>query len=211
MLAIQTIETVDRNSLKINRRKSKKSQIFLFDTQRRFEDYISKIKYRRNGNYDDIPHFVITKLGMIYQLFDTNYSSVTFDDHQLGKKQIKIALENLGWLSKNTITGILNNWIGDPYRSDPYVRNWRNYFYWDRYTDAQMESLSILCETLCLKHDIIKQTVPSSGYLERVSKFNGIVCKSNFSNIYTDINPSFKYEVIFNQKKNEENLSLIHI
>ena len=36
---------------------------------------------------------------MIYQIFDTNYSSNTFNNPDLDKKQIKIAVENLGWLS----------------------------------------------------------------------------------------------------------------
>jgi hypothetical protein len=64
-----------------------------------------------------------------------------------------------------------------------------------------MESLSQLCEDLCEKHGIFKQVVPSQGYLENVSNFKGIVCKSNFSNIYTDINPSFNFRIFFNNAK----------
>lgn len=75
--------------------------------------------------------------------------------------------ENLGWLNKNTITGVLNNWIGDPYRSEPYIKNWRNYYFWDPYTEIQMNSLSDLCEDLSEEHSIFKQTVPSNGYLEK--------------------------------------------
>jgi hypothetical protein len=47
--------------------------------------------------------------------------------------------------------------------------------------------------------------VPSQGYLENASNFNGIVCKSNFASIYTDINPSFNFRVFFsNSRKNEK-------
>jgi N-acetyl-anhydromuramyl-L-alanine amidase AmpD len=201
MLEIHDVDVLDKDKLNIVKKRSKKTQILLFDTQRRVDDYINKIKYRRNGKHDDVPHFVISKLGMVYQLFDTNYSSNTFNDPKLDKKQIKIAIENLGWLNKNTITGILNNWIGDPYRSEPHIRNWRNYYFWDKYNEAQMESLSMLCEHLCEKHGIFKQYVPSQGYLENVSNFKGIVCKSNFSNIYTDINPSFNFRTLFNHAK----------
>ena len=186
------------------KRKTKKSQILLIDTQRRFDDFVNKLKYRKNGKYEDVPHFIVTKLGTVYQLFDSNHTSNTFDNFKIDKKQIKIAVENLGWLTKNTITGVLNNWIGDPYRSEPYVRSWRNYFFWDKYTEAQVESLSKLCSFLCDKHDIFKQIVPSQGIIESIVKFEGIVCKSNFSNIYTDINPSFNFEVFFNQLKNEK-------
>jgi len=98
MLVIHEIEKIDYNSLIINKRKSKKTQIFLYDTQRRFDDFVNKIEHRNNGKFDDIPHFIVTKLGSIYQLFDTNYSSNTFNDSQNDKRMIKIAIENLGWL-----------------------------------------------------------------------------------------------------------------
>ena len=205
MLVINDIDTLDKDKLNVVKRKSKKTQILLYDTQRRVDDFVNKIKYRKNGTYDEVPHFIISKLGLVYQLFDTDYSSNTFNNPNNDKKQIKIASENLGWLNKNTITGVLNNWIDDPYRSEPYVRNWRNYYFWDRYNEDQLKSLSELCDYLCDKHEIFKQTVPSQGYMEKVSNFKGIVCKSNFSSIYTDINPSFNFKVFFNDAKENEN------
>jgi N-acetyl-anhydromuramyl-L-alanine amidase AmpD len=204
-MLVQDIEILDNKNLNIVRKKSKKTQIFLYDTQRRLDDFINKIKYRKNGKYEDVPHFVVSKLGMIYQLFDTDYSSNTFDDPQIDKKQIKIAIENLGWLNKNTITGVLNNWIGDPYRSEPHIRNWRNHYFWDKYGETQIQSLSDLCVDLCEKHNIIKQSVSTHGYLENATNFKGIVCKSNFSSIYTDINPSFNFGVFFNNTNENEN------
>jgi len=205
MLVINDIDTLDKDKLNVVKRKSKKTQIFLYDTQRRVDDFVNKIKHRKNGTYDEVPHFIISKLGLVYQLFDTDYSSNTFNDPNNDKKQIKIAIENLGWLNKNTITGVLNNWIDDPYRSEPYVRNWRNYYFWDRYGEDQLKSLSELCTHLTEKHNIYKQSVPSQGYMEKVSNFKGIVCKSNFSSIYTDINPSFNFKVFFNDAKENEN------
>ena len=198
-MLVQDVEILD--NLNITRRKSKKTQIFLYDTQRRMDDFLGKIKYRLNGKYDDVPHYIISKLGIVYQLFDTNYSSITFDDPEIDKKQIKIAVENLGWLNKDTITGVLYNWIGDPYRGEPHIRNWRNYYFWDVYPETQLKSLSELCNELCDKHKITKQSVPSHGYLENASNFRGIVCKSNFSSIYTDINPSFNFGFFFNHAK----------
>jgi hypothetical protein len=159
------------------------------------------IRYRKNGKYDDVPHFLVTKLGDIYQLYDTNHSSRTFGDSKTDRKMVKVAIENLGWLNKNTITGFLNNWIGDSYRSEPHIRNWRGHYFWDKYSDTQMESISELCDYICNKHEIFKQVVPSQGFLENVSNFKGIVCKSNFSNIYTDINPSFNFRTLFNYAK----------
>ena len=205
-MLIQNVEILDNSKLNITKRKTKKTQILLIDTQRRFDDYISKIKYRNNGNEDDVPHFIINKLGMAYQLYDTNHYSNSFQDDNINKKQIKIALENLGWLNKNTITGVLHNWIGDPYRTEPYIRTWRNYYFWDKYPEQQLETLSELCENICEKHNIFKQVVPSQGYIKNASNFKGIICKSNFSSIYTDINPSFNFSIFFNnaRKKNIE-------
>ena len=204
MLMIHKIDTIDDSKLNIKKRKSKKTQILLYDTQRRIDDFVNKIKHRKNGKYDDVPHFIVSKLGMVYQVFDSNHSSNTFNNPKVDNKMIKIAIENLGWLNKNTITGILNNWIGDPYRSDPHIRNWRNYYFWDKYNEDQLKSLSELCENLCDEHGIFKQTVPSQGYLENISNFKGIICKSNFSSIYTDINPSFNFRVFFNNTNENE-------
>jgi len=201
MLIVEDQEIIDNKVLNINRRKTKKTQILLYDTFRRVDDFLNKIKYRNNGKYEDIPHFIVTKIGTVVQLYDTNYSSNTFNNRSLDKKIIKIAIENLGWLNKNTITGFLNNWIGDSYRADPYIRNWREYYFWDRYGEQQMEAVSELCDMLCLKHGIPKHVVPSQGYLEHVSNFKGIACKSNYSNIYTDINPSFNFKIFFKNGK----------
>ena len=201
MLEIHNVEGLDNKTLNVVRRRTKKTQILLYDTSRRADDFINKLKYRKCGKYDEVPHFIVTKLGTVYQLFDTNYYSNTFDEPYIDKQFIKIAVENLGWLSKNTVTGFMHNWIGDPYRSEPYVRNWRNYYFWDKYNDTQLDSISELCDFLCEKHDIFKQTVPSNGYLENVTNFRGIVCKSNFSSIYTDINPSFNFRIFFNNEK----------
>lgn len=201
MLVIHDVDVLDKKKLNITRRKTKKTQIFLYDTLRKTDDFIHKLKYRRNGTYPDIPHFVVSKFGEVYQIFNTNYSSTTFMDPKIDKRLIKVAVENLGWLDKNTITGTYSNWIGDPYRSEPHIKSWRNRFFWDRYTEPQMESLSRLCEYLCETHNIFKQHVPSQAYFESILNFNGIVCKSNFSNIYTDINPSFNFRTLFNHAK----------
>lgn len=195
MLEIRDVETIDKDGLNHPKRSYKKKQILLYDTKRRIDDFVNKIKYRQNGQYEDIPHFIISKLGHIYSVMDPNYSSKTFGVDKIDRKQIKIGVENLGWLQKNTITGYFSNWIGDPHRSDPFVRSWRDRFYWDKYTDGQMKTIFNLCETLCDEHNIEKRVVPSNGLIENIEKFQGIVCKSNFSNIYTDINPSFNFKI----------------
>lgn len=205
MLPIHNVENLDSFKINVKRKKTKKNQILLYDTKRRLDDFLNKIKYRRNGAYDDVPHFVVSKIGNVYQIFDTDHSSNTFKDEKLDKKIIKIAIENLGWLNKNTINGFLNNWIGDPYRSEPFVKNWRNYYFWDKYGEDQLKAVSQLCDIICEKHNIKKQIVPSQGFFNNARNFKGVVCKSNFSDIYTDINPSFNFNIFF---KNAEQTNI---
>ncbi len=195
MLEILDAEAFNLNELNYKKRKYKKTQILLYDTKRRFDDFIKMLKYRRNGKYEDIPHFCITKTGKVYKLIEPDYMTKTFGDTSIDKKQIKIAIENLGWLNRNTIMGTYSNWINDVYRGEPHLRGWRGYFYWDIYTKEQLVALSNLSLVLCAHYDIPYQIVPSSGYFENAKNFNGIVSKSNFSDIYTDINPSFNFNI----------------
>jgi len=57
MLEILDAEVFNLNELNYKKRKYKKTQILLYDTKRRFDDFIKMLKYRRNGKYEDIPHF----------------------------------------------------------------------------------------------------------------------------------------------------------
>ena len=200
---IETTDVLSDVKLNITRRRAKKTQIFLYDTERRVDDYLTKLRYRNNEEYEDIPHFIITKSGKVIKIFNTNYSSKTFGDPNVDRRMIKISMENLGWLNKNTITGVLHNWIGDPYRSEPYIKKWRGYYFWDPYSEEQFRSLVKLSREICEKHNIPYQTVPGQGYLSNVRKFTGIVCKSNFLNIYTDINPSFNFNIFYKDEYKE--------
>jgi N-acetyl-anhydromuramyl-L-alanine amidase AmpD len=195
MLEILGAEAFNLDNLNYKKRKYNKTQILLYDTKRRFDDFIKMLKYRRNGKHEDIPHFCITKTGKVYKLIEPDYMTKTFGDTSIDKKQIKIAIENLGWLNRNTIMGTYSNWINDVYRGDPHLRGWRGYFYWDIYSKEQLTALANLCLLLCVHYDIPYQSVPSSGYFENAKNFNGIVSKSNFSDIYTDINPSFNFNI----------------
>ena len=51
MLEIHNVEGLDSKTLNITKRKSKKTQILLYDTGRRADDFINKLKYRKNGKF----------------------------------------------------------------------------------------------------------------------------------------------------------------
>lgn len=202
MLEILNVDDLNNKTLNIVRYRTKKKQIMLYDTSRKLDDYLNMLKYRMNGKYEDIPHFIISKRGQIFQLFDTRFYSRTFKDKDLDKTQVKIAVENLGWLSKNTINGFLHNWIDSPYRTEPYIKKWRNYFYWDIYTEDQLEAIKNLLPHICEEENIPNISISSNYYFKNAPKFNGILYKSNFSDIYTDINPSFDFKKIVQDEKN---------
>lgn len=204
MLEILNAEVLEDKKKILKRSKTKKRQILLQDTHRRIDDYFMMLKHRKNGKYVDVPHFCIDKLGNVYQILDTEYTTTTFGKNRLDSKQIKISLENLGWLNKNTITGIYINWINDPFRGQPFLKSWRNYYYWDAYTDEQMNALAKLVFELCTQHDITYKAVPSSGLLKNPENLSGILSKSNFSDIYTDINPSFNFNIFEQYVKQTE-------
>jgi hypothetical protein len=204
MLEILNVETFDLKLTQIKKRKYKKTQILLYDTGRKFEHFIKKIKHRNFGKYEDIPHFCITKTGKVYNLINPEHTTEGVFDPKTNNKQIKIAVENLGWLSKNTITGIYLNWIDDVYRGVPHIRSWRSNMYWDPYTTDQLNALADLCLILCVKYNINYNCVPSSGFIENAKNIDGIVSKSNFSDIYTDINPSFNFNIFQENVKQTE-------
>ena len=186
------------------KRKTKKKQILLVDTKRKLDNYLNMLTYRLNGKYESIPHFVITKTGDIINLFDTNYYSKFLGDN-FDKHRIIIAIENLGELSKNTITNTFQNYLLEKYRGKPFNYNWRNSAYWDSYTEEQFNSLCQLSKELIIKHKIKNVLSMNNNYFINSFNFNGIVFKSNLSNIYKDINPSFNFKGFYNfiHKTNE--------
>lgn len=174
----------------IVKRKTKKTQIMIYDTGRKVNNFINRIKYRLVTNYNDVPHFIITKEGEIFQLFDTKYYSKMFYN-DIDKKQIKISLENLGKITKDSVNNLKFNWVGDKTFDEPLLKRWRNGMFWDKYTEPQVQSLINLTRFLLETENIKNECVPSNSVSTKVNTFNGIVYKSNFSDIYTDINPSF--------------------
>ena len=195
---MEVIEKVIENNFKNG---NKKTQIVLTHTSRNLFDFMTAIKLRFGGKPIKLPHYLIGKDGKILQILDDDKNGKYLNTDKVNNKSIVICLENLGWLEKQPLKKYHINWIGTIYREKVFDRKWRNYFFWDKYTDSQMRSLSQLCGLLCDKHNIPKKSVKTQGFFENAIKFNGVVCKSNFSNIYTDINPSFNFRILFNHAK----------
>lgn len=171
-----------------------KTQIILCHTSREAGEYLASLKFRYNEKYDKIPHYVITKSGEILKLLmDSGYSNF-FDDEDVNHNSIIICLENLGWLEKKPLTNLYINWKGGIYNDKPYEKKWRDYFFWDLYTEEQIKSLTELCQKLCDDFQIEKKSSGHNTKINGIKEFNGIVSRSNYDERFTDLNPSFNFE-----------------
>ena len=196
------IEKVD-NLKSIGTNKNKK-QIILCHSSRKITEYINSLKYRHNGNFNRVPNYVIDRNGVIYELIPSQEYSEYFKDEQINKNSIIICFENLGWLEKIPLSNEYVNWIGDIYNGEVIEKKWRDYFYWQPYTEIQINVCVELCKNLLVTYSIKKQSVTHNTKIENVEKFSGIVSKSNFSVEYTDLSPAFNFESFQKKIDNEQ-------
>ena len=197
------VEIIDYGKFKPLGKQNKKNQIILTHTTRNAQNYLQSLKYRMNGKYEKIPNYLITKDVKILKFLEDNEHSKYFDEININRNSIIITLENLGWLEKEPLKDFFINWIGDIYKGLPYERRWRDYFYWDPYTEKQIETLVKLTNLLTDKMKIKKQIIGHNTKVKDIEKIEGIVTKSNFDSIYTQLSPAFDFE-IFKNKCNYE-------
>jgi hypothetical protein len=181
----------------------KKTQIIICHTFRPINHYLNSLKYRKNGNYDRIPNFVIGQDGKIIKLIPEDGYTNCLNNEISSKNSIIICLENLGWLNKIPISDKYKNWIGDQYTGEVFIKKWRDKLYWAKYTEPQMESLIDLSKKLLKKFSINKTFIGHNTKVDGVKIFNGIVCKSNYDNKFTDLSPAFDFEKFKKSIENE--------
>jgi len=185
-------------------KQKKKKQIILCHTSREVGEYLTSLQFRYNGNYTKIPNYVITRRGKIIQLLgDTCYSNF-FSDENVNRNGIIICLENLGWLEKKPLTNYHINWNGSIYNEQVYEKKWRDFFFWQPYTNSQIQATADLCNQLIETFQIEKNCIGHNTKFEGVERFDGIVTRSNFDSMFTDLNPSFNFENFIKLLENEQ-------
>jgi N-acetyl-anhydromuramyl-L-alanine amidase AmpD len=189
---------------KIIGKQKKKKQIILSHTSRNIEEYLNMLKYRINGKYDKAPHFIISKDGNVIQTLPVEGYSNFFDETNVNRNSIIISFENLGWVEKVSLKNYYSNWIGDIYTGVPYEKKWRDYFFWDPYTEQQLKLGAELCKTLVREHKIEKKCIGHNTEIKDVEKLGGIVSKSNFNRNFTDLSPAFDFQKFTNYIKDEQ-------
>ena len=181
-------------NFKTTGKQKKKKQIILCHTSREVEEYLPSLKVRYNSKYDKIPNYLITKDGRILQLLPDEGHSNFFMESNINRNSIIVCLENLGWLEKKPLTNYYINWKGSIYNQEVYEKKWRDFFFWEPYSDEQMKSTAELCLHLTEILKIKKMCVGHNTKIDGVENFEGIVSKSNFDGRYTDLNPSFSFD-----------------
>ena len=185
-------------NFKTTGKQKKKRQIILCHTSREVEEYLTSLKFRYNSKYDKIPNYVITKEGKILQLLPNEGHTNLFTEENINRNSVTVCLENLGWLEKKPLTTHYINWNGSIYSEQVYEKKWRDYFFWESYTDSQIKSAAELCNHLTMELNISKTCVGHNTKIDGIKNFEGIVSRSNFDSRYTDLNPSFNFETFTN-------------
>jgi len=192
------VEVIKYGNFKPLGKQKKKNQIILTHTGRNVENYLASLLYRCNGKFDRIPNYVVKKNGEVFQLLDNIEHTNFFREPNTNRNGIIICLENLGWLEKQPLENYYVNWIGDIYKGIPYERKWRDYFFWDKYTNNQYESLTTLIKILMSDMKIPKEISGHNTKINGIEMFKGVVSKSNFDVNSTDVNPSFDFDKLRN-------------
>jgi N-acetyl-anhydromuramyl-L-alanine amidase AmpD len=189
---------------KINKIHKAKKQIILCHTSREVEEYLASLKFRYNGKYDRIPHYILKKNGEVLQLLENTKSPNFFYSEKINNNSIVISLENLGWLERKPLSSDYINWKGSIYKGEVYEKKWRDYFFWDIYPEKQFESLVELCLKLCDELKIEKRCSGHNTKMDGMINFEGIASRSNFDSRFTDLNPSFNFENFLKKIEHEQ-------
>jgi N-acetyl-anhydromuramyl-L-alanine amidase AmpD len=197
---MELIDKVVENNFK---KGSKKTQIVLTHTSRNLFDYVTSIKFRFGGKPIKLPHYLIGKDGKVLNVLEDDKNGKYLSSEKVNNKSIVICLENLGWLEKQPLKNYHINWIGSIYREKVFDRKWRDYFFWDPYTDIQLEKAAELCKELSEKHGISLQCIGHNTKIKGVDSYLGIITRSNFDEFATDISPAFDFEKFLKLLKNE--------
>lgn len=185
-------------------KQKRKKQIILCHTSREVEEYLTSLSFRYHTHYDKIPNYVVTKNGKVLQLMNDSCYSNIMHDTNINRNSIIVMLENLGWLEKKPLTDYHVNWIGNIYKQGTFEKKWRDYFIWQPYTTSQTETTAKLCNYLLEENSIEKNFIGHNTKIDGAERYEGVICRSNFDSMYTDLSPAFDYGYLQKKIENEQ-------
>jgi len=185
---------IDKETYKIpaqNRYKTKiaKTQIVIGLSLRQDHFHLNRLKHKEYGKTKKWNTYTIGRDGDIYQHYDDKYHTDFLGIKEGDKQSISIVLENMGNLFI-TSDGKYVNWLNEYCDEENVIeREWLGYEYWEKIPEIQFENLVKLCRLLCVKHNIPKVCIDFNTYHKDISKFRGIVFRSNYIEESSDLNP----------------------
>lgn len=198
------IEKVQYGNFTTKNKSKNKKQIILCHTSREVNEYLTSLKFRFNGKYNKIPHYIITLDGKILELLNPKCETKYFNNHIIDKQTIVVCLENLGWLMKKPLSDSYLNWVGNIYKQEVCEKKWRDQSFWHPYTQKQLEMTAKLCVELCDEFSIQKKFVGHNTKIDNIQLFNGITSKSNYNTRFTDLSPAFDFSNFVKFLENEQ-------
>lgn len=170
-----------------------KNKIILAGSLRADSNHIIRLQNKELGQTKTWNTFTISREGLIYQHYDPKYYTDFIDVEDIDKHSISIVLENMGGIYKNE-QNIFINLLGEICSGDNIIkRSWNGLTYWDSYTNKQFDSTLLLCKKLCAEYNIENKTIGFNSYHKDALKYDGILSRSNLSEEFTDLNPSFNF------------------
>ncbi len=197
------MEVIDKKFKVDFKSEKEKKQILLIHTSRNLIDYMVSLKFRYGGKPIKLPHYLIGRDGKIIQLLDHLHNSNFTNNERVNSKSIVISLENLGWLEKVPLKNYHINWIGNIYNGEVINKKWRDYFFWQPYTEIQLEKTVELCKNLSKQLNINLSCVGHNTKTKGCESFLGIFTRSNFDEFSTDLSPAFDFKKFVNLLKDE--------
>ena len=188
-----------------NRYKTKtvKTQIVLATSLRKADNHITRLKHKEYGKTKRWNTYTISRDGTVHQHFEAKLYSDFLGIKAGDKQSISIVLENMGYLFETPDAKYIN-WLNEVC-DDKRVAEQEHigYKYWENIPPEQMTSLVELCRELCDEHNIPRVCIDFWQYHKDISKFKGIVFRSNYDEDSMDFNPLLEIPKFNEMLRNE--------
>lgn len=170
---------------------TKKSQIVIALSLRKDDYHITRLRHKDYGESKKWCTYSVTRFGDVCEHYDPKFYSDYLGVKEVDKKSISIVLENMGSLVK-TPDGKYINWVSEvcPVKRVE-EKKWLGHQYWEKFSREQIESTVELCAVLCEAFNIEKNVIGFHYPHKEMSKFQGILLKSNYFDDSNSINPLF--------------------
>jgi hypothetical protein len=159
------------------------------------EEYFTKIEKRYYGAYDFVFTFTIGQDGAVYEHYNPRHFSKHFNNMNIDRQIISVALENIGWLKQNTSAQNID-WKGHIYNGEVVEKIWRGKNIWAVYTPQQVNALLEFLPLLIEEHNIEPNFSGNNLPMADPHKFKGLLNRSNYMKFYYDLSPAFDFELI---------------